>query len=72
MVIVECDMCKDLCKLPNWKESDHFICKICCDILSEIRQNDVRLKNKGILPISSFNLALFDMKREAIRTGDKK
>lgn len=67
MPIVECGMCQDLCNLPIWKESDIFICKVCCNILSEIRQNEIKLKKSGIKPLKSFSLALFDMKREMIR-----
>ncbi len=66
-MIVECGMCQDLCNLSIWKDSDIFICKICCKILSEIRKNEIELEKSGIKPLKSFSLAYFDMKREMIR-----
>lgn len=73
MEIVECQMCFDLVHLTSWKDSDIFICKICVKILSEMKQDEIKLGKRGIIILKSFKLALFDMKREDIRErGDKK
>ncbi len=67
MIIVECGMCQDLVELSKWNDSDHFICKICVEILSEINKNDIRLEKMGVTPIEILNLIIFDLKREKIR-----
>ncbi len=72
MPIVQCDMCQDLHNIPEWKESNIFICLICAKILSEIRKNEIELKKNGIKSLKSFSLALFDMKRDVIRRIEKK
>lgn len=67
MPIVECGMCQDLQIVTNWNESDIFICKICANILSEMKKAEIKFNKIGIKPLNSFTMALFDLKREAIR-----
>ena len=42
MTIVQCEMCEDLHEITEWKESDLFICKICAEILSEIKKRRIK------------------------------
>jgi len=67
MLIVECGMCQDLCNIPEWKDSDIFICLICANILSEMKKTEIKFNKIGIKPLNSFTMALFDLKREKIR-----
>ncbi len=67
MIIAECGMCQDLVELSEWKDGDHFICKICVEILSEIRQNNIKLEKMGVKPIEFLDLIIFDLKRDSLR-----
>lgn len=67
MNIVECGMCLSLHQIEDWKESDIFICKICANILSEIRREEIELEKEGI-KLSKYNrLAEFDIRRAKVR-----
>lgn len=64
--IVQCDMCEDLHNLETWNEGDHFICKICAEILSEIKKRQC-FKKKEEFP-EGYWLFEFDYLREKRRT----
>ena len=61
MEFVQCDMCFNFYELDDWEEGNHFICKTCANILSEIKQREIK-EGREFNP--AFRLALFDMKRE--------
>lgn len=55
MNIVECGMCYSLHHIEDWKESNVFICKNCAEVLSIIKQKEIKysieLSDKGRLKV---------------------
>ena len=40
-------MCEDFYKIDTWNEGDFFICKICAEILSKIKERQCFKEKKG-------------------------
>jgi Zn ribbon nucleic-acid-binding protein len=60
MVLIVCEMCEDLISLSAWREGDHFICVKCAEVLSRIKQQEIKLNH---IFTDKARLQLFDILR---------